>query len=252
MSAIRELFSDPLQVERVIQKVIDYSHANPEALQTEISEYVVTDHIQKEFGDVVEWIDRVSQTPGAETGVWVSGFYGSGKSSFTKYLGYAFDRSCQIEGRPFVDHLALRIEAKTVSQALKTLTRKMDAAVVMLDLASQTYGNEVVNVSDILYRKVLQWAGYCHSNLGLAELELMIEEDGRWDEFNALCKEEKKRDWSEIKNKTLIAKGFAKKALQRLYGDTVFELKDDGTIQSDDERAKNIIDIVRKKAARNM
>ncbi len=40
---------------------------------------------------------------GNEIGVWVSGFYGSGKSSFTKYLGLALDKDATIEGTPFLN-----------------------------------------------------------------------------------------------------------------------------------------------------
>ena len=36
-----------------------------------------------------------------EIGVWVSGFYGSGKSSFTKYLAFALDPSRTLGGEPF-------------------------------------------------------------------------------------------------------------------------------------------------------
>ncbi len=45
-----------------------------------------------------------------EVGVWVSGFYGSGKSSFTKYLGLAFDDNVKIDGVPFMQHLQDRLK----------------------------------------------------------------------------------------------------------------------------------------------
>ena len=92
----------------------------------------------------------MSTTPEAETGAWVSGFYGSGKSSFTKYLGYAFDQGRIVDGKPFAYALANQIVDTPTSQQLKTMAAKMDAAVILLDLANQTYGTDINNVSQIL------------------------------------------------------------------------------------------------------
>ena len=161
MTQIIELFKSPEQVQRSIQKVIDYSHDSEKDLKREIDEYVVTDHIRDNLDHVLDWIEKVSNTPGLESGAWVSGFYGSGKSSFSKYLGYSFDRNLLIDGKPFVERFASRIDSITTEQRLKTLAKRCDAAVVMLDLASQAYGSKVEDVSEILYLHTLKYLGYC-------------------------------------------------------------------------------------------
>ena len=51
----------------------------------------------------------------SEIGVWVSGFYGSGKSSLTKYIGMALDDRITIEGVPFLVHFSDRITDKIFS-----------------------------------------------------------------------------------------------------------------------------------------
>ena len=72
-----------------------------------------------------------------EIGVWVSGFYGSGKSSFTKYFGFALDSDHVIGGRPFLEHLQNRFTEITLKQRLSTVAKKHDPVVIMLDLASE-------------------------------------------------------------------------------------------------------------------
>ena len=87
----------------------------------------------------------------------MSGFYGSGKSSFTKYLGLAFDDQT-IEGQPFLKHLQDRLLKPTTKALLSTVAQHFPAAVVLLDLASeQVAGATLLEVSTVLYYKVLQW-----------------------------------------------------------------------------------------------
>jgi hypothetical protein len=66
---------------------------------------------------------------GHEVGVWVSGFYGSGKSSFTKYLGLAFDQGVRVDGQPFLRHLQDRLHKATTKALLATVAARFPAAV---------------------------------------------------------------------------------------------------------------------------
>ena len=54
----------------------------------EIEEYVPTDHIAEELIETLEKFQDTINNPSEEINVWVSGFFGSGKSSFAKVLGY--------------------------------------------------------------------------------------------------------------------------------------------------------------------
>jgi hypothetical protein len=104
MNRIRELFSTRRPIDRPIEKVIDYYAADEKRLAAEIEEYEVTDNVEKcfqRFLDVFGEGLRGGQV--TEIGVWVAGFYGSGKSSFTKYLGFALDPQRTVGGRPFIE-----------------------------------------------------------------------------------------------------------------------------------------------------
>ncbi len=91
MTKIRQLFDSTRSIDRRIEKVINYETTNEQLLKQEISEYVTTKSISEHFDRLLDLFDRGMGDGSREVGVWVSGFYGSGKSSFTKYLGFAFD-----------------------------------------------------------------------------------------------------------------------------------------------------------------
>src|ERR1700739_78117 len=115
---IRSLFDTSKQIDRRIEKVIQYDNIDPKLLRQEVEEYQITDKISHSFEKMLDAVDRGMGDGTNEVGVWVSGFYGSGKSSFTKYLGFALDPSCAIEGRPFLRYLQDRFKDQTVKQRL--------------------------------------------------------------------------------------------------------------------------------------
>jgi len=176
---IRELFDPSKNIHRAIEKVITYGASQENRLKSEISEYVVTDRIEDSFRKLLDNMQLAMEGGGErDVGVWVSGFYGSGKSSFTKYLGIAFDQSITVEGVPFYKHLQNRLKTAQVKAQLSTVVQRHPAAVILLDLASDMLaGNTLEDVSTVLYYKVLQWAGYSR-NLKVAALERRVEKDG--------------------------------------------------------------------------
>jgi hypothetical protein len=107
---IRSLFDPSKDIYRTIEKVITYGARQEDRLKAEISEYVVTESIEEQFRKLLDRMQLAMESGGEnEVGVWVSGFYGSGKSSFTKYLGLAFDDQRTIDGTPFIKHLQDRL-----------------------------------------------------------------------------------------------------------------------------------------------
>ena len=90
MTTVRDTIKRDItvKVEGVV-KVFDRA-----ALAAELREYVVTNKIEEELKKILDTFTRASDTlrrggaPRDVMGMWVSGFFGSGKSHFAKMLGY--------------------------------------------------------------------------------------------------------------------------------------------------------------------
>ena len=78
-----------------IKNVIDLEDFSETEIQSEMENYIITDGLAKDYSDfVANFTSNI-----VETGVWISGFYGSGKSYFGKMLGYLLSNR-SISGTP--------------------------------------------------------------------------------------------------------------------------------------------------------
>ena len=250
---IKQLFDPNKGIDRAIEKVISYGTDAEKRLKSEISEYVATDSIEEHFEDLLTKMQLAMEQGGEnEIGVWVSGFYGSGKSSFTKYLGLAFDDSVEVEGRPFIDHLRDRFTKAQTKSLLNTVAKRFPAAVIMLDLASeQVAGATMEDVATVLYYKVLQWAGYSR-NLKVAAFERKLQKEGRYDEFLELFKNYAEgEEWKSLQNDELVVDGLIPAIAHKMYpqmfrSDTAFSTEASEIIRFENDRVAEMIGIVRK------
>ena len=252
MTQIRSLFDPDKGIHRSIEKVISYQASQEERLKAEIREYIVTESIERQLERLLENIQAAMESGGGhEVGVWVSGFYGSGKSSFTKYLGLAFDQRVQVGGQPFLRHLQDRLHRPTTKALLSTVATRFPAAVVMLDLASeQIAGATLAEVSTVLFYKVLQYAGYSR-NLKVAALERKLKKEGRFAEFEALFREETGQAWAGYRNDELVADSVLPGIAHRLYPalfrtDQAFTTTDRDVIYLMVDRVQEMIEIIRE------
>ena len=88
---IKELFVKP--IDRPINGVIKVDQRDAESVWQELDEYVttkqVTEYLRRFYDAYLATVDHPSDpTITARMGVWVSGFFGSGKSHFIKILSY--------------------------------------------------------------------------------------------------------------------------------------------------------------------
>ena len=256
MSTIRGLFDKSKAIDRRIEKVITYDASNEELLRKEVLEYVATESIEQHLENLLTRLDE-GMGGGAgtvEVGVWVSGFYGSGKSSFTKYLGFALDPSKTLDGKPFLNYLQNQLRSKPVRQQLGAVAKRHPSAVIMLDLAGeQLAGATLAEISSVLYAKVMQWAGYSRDQK-IAYLEFMLERDERFEEFKARISElSNGKSWDDLKNQPLATKALASKAAPEFYPDlfpdskTFNDIKIEEQIQEAD-RVRDMLELIRRKS----
>jgi hypothetical protein len=248
---IKHLFDPSKDIYRTIEKVITYGADHKHRLKAEIAEYVVTESIEEQLERLLSSMQAAMELGGDnEVGVWVSGFYGSGKSSFTKYLGLALDNTVQIDGLPFLRHLQDRLQKPQTRALLSTVAQRFPAAVLLLDLASeQVAGATMEEVATVLYYKVLQWAGYSR-NLKVAAFERRLKKDGRSAEFHDLFRAQTGEEWHNYQNDELVVDSLLPALANTMYPalfttPTAFTTATSDFIYLLDDRVQEIIDIIR-------
>ena len=191
-----------------------------------------------------------------ETGIWVSGFYGSGKSSFTKYLGFALDPARMVQGKPFLDLLCDRFSRAEIPAALRTITRRHPTAVILLDLgAEQLAESAATTVSLVLYWKVLEWAGFSKEKK-LAQLEFTLERRGKLDEFHQKYQERYKDKWEAIHNDPLLGVARAAEIVPQVLPEDFLTPESFHSLRFEEARnirdlAGEIIDLCRRRTKRD-
>jgi len=249
---LEQLFDSNRDIHRTIEKVITYGASQANRLHSEISEYVVTEHIEEQFDELLSKMQLAMQAGGEhEVGVWVSGFYGSGKSSFTKYLGMALDDRVKVDGEPFLKHLQDRFKKPQTKALLASVAKQHSAAVILLDLASEMLaGSTMEDVSTVLYYKVLQWAGYSR-NLKVAAFERKLQKDDRYGEFLKIIKDELDTEWATVQSDPLVIDSLIPDIAHRMYPaifktPTSFSTGTSEFVQFEVQRVQEMIDIARQ------
>lgn len=218
LNFIKDIFAR--DIHRDIREVIKVDQTDEEVIRTEIAEYIVTKTILSNFTDVLEAYSAAPNKPSDRMAVWISGFFGSGKSSFAKLLGLALANR-QLGSDTTSDLLAEHIGDPKVQVLIKTVVEKIPTEAVIFDVATERgvmHGNQML--TEIMYRQLLAHLRYA-SDLDLAELEITLESEGRLEEFKATYKRlYPKKDWDKAKNLIAFAMNEASRVMHELEPET--------------------------------
>ncbi|HHH30353.1 MAG TPA: BREX system P-loop protein BrxC, partial [Polyangiaceae bacterium] len=210
---VKDLFAS--DIHRRIEEVIKVDQADEQILKDELAEYVVTDSLRAHFIDILEQYRETPNKPHEGVGVWVSGFFGSGKSSFAKYLGLALENR-PILGQGAAELFAGRTGDSRVQVLLQNITEHIPTDAVIFDVSTDRgirTGNQTI--TEIMYRLFLQSLGYAR-DLDLSELEITLEGEGRLDAFKQTYADVFGKDWDKEKGKIAIAVQQASRVMHEL------------------------------------
>lgn len=187
MTTVRDTIQRDLADE--IQSVIKVAEAS--RLSMDLREYVLTDLLARQFGDVFSALvagARPATNGTGKTGIWVSGFFGSGKSHFAKLIGH-LAANTQTDGGPARELFRQRLRPgharhDRIGELLQEAdTHVLRAQLVAFDITA-LHGDSTENTGRIFLKALFRELGLS-SVITFAELEMEINAAGKRDEFLA-------------------------------------------------------------------
>jgi hypothetical protein len=192
MHKVRDLLSRDLSQQ--IEEVVKVDQQDEETVHTEITEYVATDRIKRQYQEILDAIAEGPSTPTEGVGVWVSGFFGSGKSSFAKNLGYVladYEVLGQSASTLFVQQLEEQDpgdeRVDRIRDLVSYVTSRMDTHVIMFDVqVDRAVRRHTEPIAEVMYTVLLRELDYA-KDYDIAALEIELEEEGRLGDFVHAC-----------------------------------------------------------------
>ena len=196
MSKLKEIYEK--DIEREIQGVIKVDDEN--FIKQELEEYVVTDELLKHFNSFFDSYNSGINGNTEKMGVWISGFFGSGKSHFLKIISYLLENKI-VDGKHAVDYFDGKIQDTKLLADIKR-AGSISTDVILFNIDSKASLDSVDGKDKILsvFEKVFNEKMGLSTIPHVAELERFLIKEGKYEEFKRYFQEECGDSWLEARN----------------------------------------------------
>ncbi|ODS31202.1 MAG: hypothetical protein SCARUB_03673 [Candidatus Scalindua rubra] len=225
---IKEIFEKP--IDRKIEEVIKVTQIEESVVHDEISEYIVTDTIKDYFVDILKAYSEAPSSPHEGIGIWISGFFGSGKSSFAKILGYI------LEGRNILNEDVRNLfknqaNDKKIADFLDYVKAKIPTKSIIFDVSmDRGVRSGADRITEIMYKVLLRELDYAE-DFDIAKLEQDLEEENKLNSFNELYEKEYSKPWTKGR----------KRASAINEASRILHLMDDRTYNQPDSWSRSLV-----------
>jgi len=217
-------------INRSIETVIKAD--DQEHVLDEVVEYVVTKEVSKKIRD---FFSAYTDYKGAN-GVWISGFFGSGKSHLLKILSYVLENR-EYNGYRLGELFAEKIENDSILKAdiLNATRIKSESILFNIDQQAQiTTKQEEDALLNVFYKVFNDHLGYYGAQRHVAEFERWIDQEGLYKQFQEEFEKQTGEFWSNARRKYFSPK------VKEGIGNTLAKL-----MGKKSEDYQNIIDTIR-------
>lgn len=185
-------------INRYIKGVIKVGQESEDIVYQELDEYVVTNEILKHIRTFFENYGKSFEMNTDEIGVWISGFFGSGKSHFLKILSYLLSNK-EVNEKKATDFFREKIEDELlIADIEKILSYPNETILFNIDAESSADAKSDKEAIVKVFRKMF------YKNLGLhgendeiTNFEKYLYKFGKLEEFKEKYQEKIGEEWDE-------------------------------------------------------
>lgn len=223
---IKDLFVRP--VGRPINGVIKADQNDDKSVWQELDEYVVTkeldDRLRKFFEFYLASVDNPNDPDVvSKVGVWVSGFFGSGKSHFIKILSYLLENkevTYDAETKQAIEFFDDKIQDAILAADIKRAVNS-DVDVILFNIDSKADSNDERSILRAFLKVFNEKLGFCSDFPHIAHMERYLSSKGQFDEFKRIIEAETGDTWEEIRIEYQFNADDIAKALTQVTGQDI-------------------------------
>lgn len=194
---IQNMFYD--DIDRKINGVVKVDQNTDEVLKQEVKEYVITKDIRKHLISFFNHYGSSFEEPTADVGVWISGFFGSGKSHFLKMLSYLLENK-EIDGRAVEDYFREKFDDEATFMSIaRAVGGRTQTILFNIDIEG-SINKDKTAVLRVFAKMFYNYLGFYGENLKVAKLEQFIDKKGKTAEFRRVFEEKNGASWIESRD----------------------------------------------------
>jgi hypothetical protein len=204
------MFMSPLSLSQIFEKPIDRSiegviKADDEAfLRLEVEEYVLTNEVAKRLETFLE---AYNDYQGAN-GVWISGFFGSGKSHLLKMLALLLEnRAIGEDGTPVLDLFLPKVADNTFLKAelARAVAVPSRSILFNIDQKADVISKTQMDALLAVFVKVFdEMCGYYGKQGYIAQFERDLDSRGLYEDFRAAFRARSGLEWVRGREQALL------------------------------------------------
>ncbi|MGN1063848.1 MAG: BREX system P-loop protein BrxC, partial [Thermoguttaceae bacterium] len=195
---IQSMFKD--DINRSINGVVRVDQAESSVLVQEINEYVITKELKKHFISFFNNYGESFSEKTADIGVWISGFFGSGKSHFLKMLSYLLENK-EVQGVKTVERFRAKFEDDPATFMLIDRSTRGTTHTILFNIDVEGYTNkDKTAVLRVFAKMFYNYLGFYGEDLKVAKLEKFVAKRGKTEEFHRVFAEKHGASWLESRD----------------------------------------------------
>lgn len=212
---IRQLFAE--DINRPINGVVQVEQKD-ETTEREVKEYVVTSELKKYFLEFFNSYGESFKTPTNDIGVWISGFFGSGKSHFLKMLSYILENQ-EINGVKTVERFREKFADDPASFMVIDNATRAETKTILFNIDIQgSIQKDKTAVLRVFAKMFYNFLGFYGEDLKVAKLEQFIDMKGKTEEFRAAFAQINGTEWIESRESFSFYEDSIVQTLQQVMG----------------------------------
>ena len=186
-------------INRDINGVIKVAQDDEKSLHQELSEYIITKELRRHFRTFFDNYTKAIDLPTDKMGVWISGFFGSGKSHFLKMLSYLLSNR-KVQGVPAIDYFKDKFDDPMMyAQAVRSVSIPTESILFNIDIEGPINKDKTA-VLRTFAKMFYNHCGFYGDDLKIAKLERFIDRQGKTEAFREKFEEVNGGSWVETRD----------------------------------------------------